>query len=128
MKPSQDDPALLPIEAVNFTIRTERMLSELKIKLLGDLQQYTAFELIRKPGYGRRTIRELRKVLAYHGLKFKGDYVCDNDEEKRLIQDIPVQIKEIYTDLKSLEKRIGFLCNKLDELHFNMQPLKDEVK
>jgi hypothetical protein len=111
-----------PMESVNFTARTYQALSFLPIPFLEDLQNYTAVEILRYQGVGKTTIREIRKVMAYYGLKLKGDYVCDTESEKRLIQDMPNQIKVIMADLHKLERHVGFLCKKLDELHFNMLP------
>ena len=115
-----------PLKSVNFSVRTHKILSSFQFPYLEDFQNYTAYEILKRGGVGYRTLREIRKVMAFYGLKLKGDYVCDTESEKKLIQDMPLQIKEILKDLRKLEIHVGFLCRKLDELHFNMQPIKDE--
>lgn len=111
-----------PLESVNFSIKTTSLLSYFPVPFLEDFQDYTAFEILSTRGIGKSTLREIRKVMAFYGIKLKGDYVCDTESEKKLIQDMPNQIKDIKEDLKKIETKVCFLCKKLDELYFNMQP------
>lgn len=72
-KNSQDspdiDPLLLkPVEDLELTVRSANCLKAQKIGLLGDLVQYPESDLMRIPNLGRKSLNEIKSVLAEHGL------------------------------------------------------------
>lgn len=111
------------IDDCSLTVRLENLLRHLGIYYLNDLEEITAHELLKYRSVGRRTLLDIRKMLASYGLRLKGDYLADSEAEKKLIQDLPKTIDEMVHSLNDLSRKVNFLCKKLDELHCNMQPL-----
>ena len=72
-------------------------------------------------GLGNHTIREIRILLANYGMNLKGDILCNSEDEKKLILDMPKTISEIMHVLRDVERRISFLSDKLDRIKANMQ-------
>jgi len=68
-KPSQVDPILLrPVDDLELTVRSANCLKAENIYYIGDLIQRTESELLKTPNLGRKSLNEIKEVLASHGL------------------------------------------------------------
>jgi len=56
------------IDDLELSVRTARVLREQKIETIGDLESWTARELLRLPSFGRKSLNELLEVLEGKGL------------------------------------------------------------
>ncbi|MHA7840516.1 MAG: DNA-directed RNA polymerase subunit alpha [Gammaproteobacteria bacterium] len=65
----QVDPILLrPIEDLELTVRSTNCLKAENIYHVGDLVQRTEVELLKTPNLGRKSLTEIKTILASHGL------------------------------------------------------------
>ena len=63
------DPVLLrPIDDLELTVRSANCLKAENIYYIGDLIQRTEQELLKTPNLGRKSLNEIKEVLAAHGL------------------------------------------------------------
>ncbi|GIX22346.1 MAG: DNA-directed RNA polymerase subunit alpha [Gammaproteobacteria bacterium] len=63
------DPILLrPIDDLELTVRSANCLKAENIYYVGDLIQKTEVELLRTPNLGKKSLTEIKDVLANHGL------------------------------------------------------------
>lgn len=63
------DPILLrPIDVLELTVRSANCLKAENIYYVGDLIQKTEQELLKTPNLGRKSLNEIKSVLAAHGL------------------------------------------------------------
>jgi DNA-directed RNA polymerase subunit alpha len=63
------DPILLrPVDDLELTPRSSNCLKAQSIHYIGDLIQYTETDLLRTPNLGRKSLNEIKQVLAEHGL------------------------------------------------------------
>ncbi|WP_035382815.1 DNA-directed RNA polymerase subunit alpha [Ferriphaselus sp. R-1] len=63
------DPMLLrPVDDLELTPRSSNCLKAQSIHYIGDLIQYTETDLLRTPNLGRKSLNEIKQVLAEHGL------------------------------------------------------------
>lgn len=63
------DPMLLrPVDDLELTPRSSNCLKAQSIHYIGDLIQYTEAELLRTPNLGRKSLNEIKQVLAEHDL------------------------------------------------------------
>ena len=53
----------LPVERLNFGVRTSNRLALLGIKVIGDFSKFTNEELLNTPGFGLRSLNEVRAAL-----------------------------------------------------------------
>ncbi len=68
-KSPQIDPVLLrPVDDLELTVRSANCLKAENIYYIGDLIQRTETELLRTPNLGRKSLNEIKEVLASHGL------------------------------------------------------------
>lgn len=72
-KPEPDtggiDPTLLrPIDDLELTVRSANCLKAENIYYIGDLIQRTEVELLKTPNLGKKSLTEIKEVLAQHGL------------------------------------------------------------
>jgi len=69
-KPAPDmDPLLLrPVDDLELTVRSANCLKAENIFYIGDLIQRTEFELLKTPNLGKKSLTEIKDVLAQHGL------------------------------------------------------------
>jgi DNA-directed RNA polymerase subunit alpha len=68
-KPVQVDPILLrPVDDLELTVRSANCLKAESIYYIGDLIQRTENELLKTPNLGRKSLNEIKEVLATHGL------------------------------------------------------------
>lgn len=68
-KPVQVDPILLrPVDDLELTVRSANCLKAENIYYIGDLIQRTETELLKTPNLGRKSLNEIKEVLASRGL------------------------------------------------------------
>ncbi len=68
-KTPQVDPVLLrPVDDLELTVRSANCLKAENIYYIGDLIQRSESELLRTPNLGRKSLNEIKEVLATHGL------------------------------------------------------------
>lgn len=112
------------IDDAPFTIRAINAIRRLSINYLDEICHFTGLELLAHSQFGKHTLREVRKVLAMYGLALRGDIICDSESDKKLIQEIPNTLRTIEWDIKKICERLNHICDELDQLHTNMQPLE----
>jgi DNA-directed RNA polymerase alpha subunit len=71
-----DTPSRL-IDDMPFTVRTSNCLREAKIHTVGQLQQWTANELLKLPNLGRKSIKEIIDELQEIGLKLRNSFLTE---------------------------------------------------
>ena len=68
-KPAQVDPVLMrPVDDLELTVRSANCLKAENIYYIGDLIQRTENELLKTPNLGRKSLNEIKEVLAARGL------------------------------------------------------------
>lgn len=68
-KEPEIDPTLLrPVDDLELTVRSANCLKAESIHYIGDLVQRTEVELLRTPNLGKKSLTEIKDVLASHGL------------------------------------------------------------
>jgi DNA-directed RNA polymerase subunit alpha len=68
-KPPPIDPILLrPVDDLELTVRSANCLKAENIYYIGDLIQRTETELLKTPNLGRKSLNEIKEVLAARGL------------------------------------------------------------
>nr|MCU0974448.1 DNA-directed RNA polymerase subunit alpha [Burkholderiales bacterium] len=68
-KAPQVDPILLrPVDDLELTVRSANCLKAENIYYIGDLIQRTETELLKTPNLGRKSLNEIKEVLASRGL------------------------------------------------------------
>ena len=66
---TQFDPSLLrPVDELELTVRSANCLKAENIYYIGDLIQRTETELLKTPNLGRKSLNEIKEVLASRGL------------------------------------------------------------
>lgn len=66
---SEIDPILLrPVDDLELTVRSANCLKAEDIHYIGDLIQRTEVELLKTPNLGKKSLTEIKDVLASHGL------------------------------------------------------------
>lgn len=69
VKPPPIDPILLrPVDDLELTVRSANCLKAENIYYIGDLIQRTETELLKTPNLGRKSLNEIKEVLASRGL------------------------------------------------------------
>ena len=68
-RPGSFDPILLrPVDELELTVRSANCLKAENIYYIGDLIQRTETELLKTPNLGRKSLNEIKEVLASRGL------------------------------------------------------------
>ncbi len=68
-KENEIDPILLrPVDDLELTVRSANCLKAENIYYIGDLIQKTEVELLKTPNLGKKSLTEIKDVLASHGL------------------------------------------------------------
>ena len=68
-QPAGVDPLLLrPIDDLELTVRSANCLKAESIYYIGDLIQKTEVELLKTPNLGKKSLTEIKEVLAQRGL------------------------------------------------------------
>lgn len=63
------DPILIqPVEELELTVRSANCLKAENIHFIGDLIQRTEADLLRTPNLGKKSLNEIKEILARHGL------------------------------------------------------------
>lgn len=63
------DPVLLrPIDDLELTVRSANCLKAEQVYYIGDLVQYSEYQLLKTPNMGKKSLTEIKDVLAAHGL------------------------------------------------------------
>ena len=71
--PGAFDPILLrPVDELELTVRSANCLKAENIYYIGDLIQRTETELLKTPNLGRKSLNEIKEVLASRGLTLGG--------------------------------------------------------
>lgn len=64
------DPILLrPVDDLELTVRSANCLKAENINYIGDLVRRTEVELLKTPNLGKKSLNEIKEVLAAHGLE-----------------------------------------------------------
>ena len=69
------DKPLMLLDEVPFTVRTSNCLREANIFNVGQLQQWTEYELLRLPNLGRKSLKEIIDELEVLGLQLRDHQV-----------------------------------------------------
>jgi DNA-directed RNA polymerase subunit alpha len=67
-KPEIDPVLLRPVDELELTVRSANCLKAESIYLIGDLVQKTEHELLKTPNLGKKSLTEIKDVLASRGL------------------------------------------------------------
>ena len=68
------DPVLLrPVDDLELTVRSANCLKAENINNIGDLVRRTEVELLKTPNLGKKSLNEIKEVLAAHGLELGMD-------------------------------------------------------
>lgn len=67
-EPKVDPKLLKPVEELELTVRSANCLKAEGIKYIGDLVQRTEVELLRTPNLGKKSLTEIKDILASQGL------------------------------------------------------------
>ncbi len=67
-QPDMDPLLLRPVDDLELTVRSANCLKAENIFYIGDLIQRSEFELLRTPNLGKKSLTEIKDVLAQHGL------------------------------------------------------------
>jgi DNA-directed RNA polymerase subunit alpha len=68
-KEAEIDPVLLrPVDDLELTVRSANCLKAENIYYIGDLIQRTEVELLKTPNLGKKSLTEIKDILATHGL------------------------------------------------------------
>ncbi len=67
-EPEMDPLLLRPVDDLELTVRSANCLKAENIFYIGDLIQRTEFELLKTPNLGKKSLTEIKDVLAQHGL------------------------------------------------------------
>ncbi len=67
-RPLIDPKLLCPVEDLELTVRSANCLKTEGIKFIGDLVQKTEVELLKTPNLGKKSLTEIKDVLAERGL------------------------------------------------------------
>ncbi|OGI49932.1 MAG: DNA-directed RNA polymerase subunit alpha [Candidatus Muproteobacteria bacterium RIFCSPHIGHO2_12_FULL_60_33] len=67
-KPEMDPLLLRPVDDLELTVRSANCLKAENIFYIGDLIQRSEFELLKTPNLGKKSLTEIKDVLAQHGL------------------------------------------------------------
>ena len=64
--------ALMLIEELEFTVRTNNCLKGAGIQTVGQLKQWTRNDLLKLPNLGKRSIQEIEEVTKENGIELRG--------------------------------------------------------
>ena len=67
-KPEFDPILLRPVDDLELTVRSANCLKAEQIQYIGDLVQRTEVELLKTPNLGKKSLTEIKDVLASRGL------------------------------------------------------------
>jgi len=67
-EPDMDPLLLRPVDDLELTVRSANCLKAENIFYIGDLIQRSEFELLKTPNLGKKSLTEIKDILAQHGL------------------------------------------------------------
>ena len=67
-EPEMDPLLLRPVDDLELTVRSANCLKAENIFYIGDLIQRSEFELLKTPNLGKKSLTEIKDILAQHGL------------------------------------------------------------
>ena len=67
-KGALDDIFMKPVNYLQLTVRSENCLKAERVYYIGDLVQHTEIELLKTPNLGKKSLDEIKSVLAEHKL------------------------------------------------------------
>ena len=67
-KPEFDPILLRPVDDLELTVRSANCLKAEAVQYIGDLVQRTEVELLKTPNLGKKSLTEIKDVLASRGL------------------------------------------------------------
>ena len=67
-KPEFDPILLRPVDDLELTVRSANCLKAEQVQYIGDLVQRTEVELLKTPNLGKKSLTEIKDVLASRGL------------------------------------------------------------
>ncbi len=82
--PQFNEHLLKPVDELELSVRSFNCLQNAGIKFIGDLVQKTEPELLKTKNFGRKSLKEIRELLAEHGLHL--DMKLENWPPKELLQ------------------------------------------
>jgi DNA-directed RNA polymerase subunit alpha len=68
----------IKIESLELTSRAQSALSYAGITTLGELVNFTESQLLRQPNCGRKTLSEIKEMLAQYGLHLKERFIISS--------------------------------------------------
>lgn len=112
------DPLDIDVEELEFSVRALNCFKNEGIRTVRDLVVLTEAELLRVPNFGRRTLREVKEILAVFDLKLR-DSVLMNAEEQMThamarARAAKVAYAEAVLEIQRIAKRMADL--QLDEV------------
>ena len=112
------DPLDIGVEELEFSVRALNCFKNEGIRTVRDLVVLTEAELLRVPNFGRRTLREVKEILAVFDLKLR-DSVLMNAEEQMThamarARAAKVAYAEAVLEIQRIAKRMADL--QLDEV------------
>ncbi|VFP81223.1 DNA-directed RNA polymerase subunit alpha [Buchnera aphidicola (Cinara kochiana kochiana)] len=84
-KPEFEPSLLRPVDDLELTVRSANCLKAESIHYIGDLVQKTEVELLKTPNLGKKSLTEIKDILAARGLSL--GMKLDNWPPKNLIED-----------------------------------------
>lgn len=91
-EPEMDPILLRPVDDLELTVRSANCLKAENIFYIGDLVQRTEFELLKTPNLGKKSLTEIKDILAQRGLSLG----------KKLENWPPESLKEKEADVESV--------------------------
>ena len=112
------DPLDIGVEELEFSVRALNCFKNEGIRTVRDLVVLPEAELLRVPNFGRRTLREVKEILAVFDLKLR-DSVLMNAEEQMThamarVRAAKVAYAEAVLEVQRIAKRMADL--QLDEV------------
>ncbi len=101
------------VRELEISMRTARCLEGANITLITDLVQRSEQEMLRMPNFGRKSLNELREVLANMGLSFG---MSISDIKLVLSRERTQHIERLITEHKECKLRCLAIEKKVNEL------------
>ncbi len=109
------------LDECEFSVRTSNILDSLNIEYLDELKEFSAKRLLEFRNVGKKSVNEIRHFLAQYGISLQGDLLLSSQEQKHFLLgmkqtfvDISTRIKDIRSELRTLEIKLDSICTNLD--------------
>ncbi len=97
----------VPIESIEFSVRTTNIICAIGIKYLNEFEDKTESELCKLRNFGRKSLLEVKGVLATYGMKLKEEDakkdIVEEKGESQLISSINVKLGEVEFKIKEIK-------------------------